>query len=73
MPSVVVALDQDGVDRRRDLFKHLTKDALVIQLRGVKIPSSKARIHLVDFKDQGIKGADRALDPLSDFNPIYQF
>jgi 2-oxoglutarate ferredoxin oxidoreductase subunit beta len=65
MPSVVVALDQEGVDRRHGLFKHLAKDVLVIQISGVKIPASKARIHLVDLKDQGIKGTDRALASLA--------
>jgi Pyruvate/2-oxoacid:ferredoxin oxidoreductase gamma subunit len=65
MPSVVVALDQEGVDRRRGRFKHLAKGVLVIQISGVTIPASKARIHLVDFKDQGIKGTDRALASLA--------
>jgi hypothetical protein len=65
MPSVVVALDQEGVDRRRSLFKHLEPDVLVIQIRGVTIPAGKARIHLVDLKDQGIKGPDRALASLA--------
>jgi Pyruvate/2-oxoacid:ferredoxin oxidoreductase gamma subunit len=65
MPSVVVALDQEGVDRRRGLFKHLAKDALVIQVSGVSIPASKARIHLVDLKNLGIKRADWALASLA--------
>jgi hypothetical protein len=52
MPSVVVALDQEGVDRRRGLFKHLEKDVLVIQISGVTLPASKARIHQV-FKKPG--------------------
>jgi hypothetical protein len=65
IPSVVVALDQEGVDRRRDLFRHLAKDTLVIQIGGTTIPASKARIHLVDLKGQGIKGMDRALASLA--------
>jgi pyruvate/2-oxoacid:ferredoxin oxidoreductase beta subunit/Pyruvate/2-oxoacid:ferredoxin oxidoreductase gamma subunit len=65
MPSVVVALDQEGVDRRHNLFKQLTKDALIVQISGVTIPAGKARIHLVDLKDQGIKGPDRALASLA--------
>ena len=65
MPSVVIALDQDGVDRRRALFKQLAKDALVIQITGVTIPACKARVHLIDFKEQGIKSADRALASLA--------
>jgi pyruvate/2-oxoacid:ferredoxin oxidoreductase beta subunit/Pyruvate/2-oxoacid:ferredoxin oxidoreductase gamma subunit len=60
-PTVVVALDQEGVDRRRDLFEHLAKNALIIQIRGVSLPASKARIHQVDFKNQAIKRTDWAL------------
>jgi 2-oxoglutarate ferredoxin oxidoreductase subunit beta len=64
-PTVMVALDQEGVDRRRDLFERLTKDALIIQISGVSLPSSKARIHQVDFKNQGIKRMDWALASLT--------
>jgi Pyruvate/2-oxoacid:ferredoxin oxidoreductase gamma subunit len=65
MPSVVVALDQVGVDRRRSLFKHLEKDVLVIQISGVTIPAGKARIHQVDLKNLGIKRTDWALASLA--------
>ncbi len=65
MPSVVVALDQEGVDRRAGLFKHLAKDALIIQIGGVTIPTSKARIHQIDLKKLGIKRADWALASLA--------
>ncbi len=65
MPSVVVALDQEGVDRRRGLFKHLEKDVLVIQISGVTLPASKARIHQIDLKNLGIKRTDWALASLA--------
>ena len=61
----MVALDQEGVDRRRELFEHLPEDALIIQVRGVNLPASKARIHQVDFKAQGIKSPDWALASLA--------
>ena len=64
-PTVVVALDQEGVDRRRDLFNHLGKDTLIVQTRGVTLPASNARIHQVDFKDQHIKRAEWALASLA--------
>jgi pyruvate/2-oxoacid:ferredoxin oxidoreductase beta subunit/Pyruvate/2-oxoacid:ferredoxin oxidoreductase gamma subunit len=64
-PSVVVALDQEGVDRRRGLFKLLAKDALVIQISGVTLPASRAHIHQVDFKKLGIKRTDWALASLA--------
>jgi 2-oxoglutarate ferredoxin oxidoreductase subunit beta len=64
-PSVMVALDQEGVDRRRNLFERLTKDALIIQTGGVSLPATRARIHNVDFTNQGIKRVDRALASLA--------
>ena len=65
MPSVVVALDQEGVDRRGDLFGRLAKDTLIIQISGVSLPASKARIHQVDLKNLGIKRTDWALASLA--------
>ena len=64
-PTVMLALDQEGVDRRRDLFERLSEDALIIQISGVSLPASKARIHQVDFKSQGIKRTDWALASLA--------
>ena len=64
-PTVIVALDQEGVDRRRDLFERLAKNALIIQVSGVSLPASKAPIHQVDFKNQGIKRTDWALASLA--------
>jgi Pyruvate/2-oxoacid:ferredoxin oxidoreductase gamma subunit len=63
-PNVVVALDQEGVDRRRELFERVTSKSLIIQSGGVDVPDSKARIHQVDFKARGIKRADWALASL---------
>ncbi|MBW2438076.1 MAG: 2-oxoglutarate synthase, partial [Deltaproteobacteria bacterium] len=64
-PKVIVALDPEGVDRRRDLFEGLTEDALIIQINGVNLPASKARIHRLDLKAQGIKSPDWALASLA--------
>jgi 2-oxoglutarate ferredoxin oxidoreductase subunit beta len=64
-PTVVVALDQEGVDWRRNLFKHLGKDTLIIQISGVTLPASEAGIHRVDFKGQRIKRPDWALASLA--------
>jgi 2-oxoglutarate ferredoxin oxidoreductase subunit beta len=63
-PTVVVALDQEGVDRRRDLFKHLGKETFIIQISGIILPASKAAVHQVDFKGQRIKPTDWALASL---------
>ena len=64
-PTVVVALDQEGVDRRRDLFAHLAKEALIIQVSGVTLPNSIGRIHRVDLKSQRIGRTDWALASLA--------
>jgi 2-oxoglutarate/2-oxoacid ferredoxin oxidoreductase subunit beta len=64
-PTVVVALGQEGVDRRRNLFNHLGKDTLIVQSSGISLPASKAGIHQVDFKGQRIKGEDWALASLA--------
>jgi Pyruvate/2-oxoacid:ferredoxin oxidoreductase gamma subunit len=64
-PNVVVALDQEGVDRRRDLFQRLNPKSLIIQTGGVSLPDSKARIHQVDFKARKIKRTDWAMASLA--------
>jgi 2-oxoglutarate ferredoxin oxidoreductase subunit beta len=64
-PTVMVALNQEGVDRRRDLFERLAEDAFIIQARDVSLPAGKARIHHIDLKAQGIKSPDWALASLA--------
>jgi pyruvate/2-oxoacid:ferredoxin oxidoreductase beta subunit/Pyruvate/2-oxoacid:ferredoxin oxidoreductase gamma subunit len=64
-PTAMVALDQEGVDRRCDLFERLSEDALIIQVSDVNLPASKARIHRIDLKAQGIKSPDWALASLA--------
>jgi pyruvate/2-oxoacid:ferredoxin oxidoreductase beta subunit len=63
--NVVVAIGQEGVDRRRALFDHLDGDSLVIQAQGVEVPSSKGSVRAVDFKGQGVKIQDWAIASLS--------
>ncbi len=64
-PSAIVALDQEGVNRRQAMFDHLEEDTLVIQIKGVEIPPCRAQIHGVDLKDLGIKKPDWALASLA--------
>jgi Pyruvate/2-oxoacid:ferredoxin oxidoreductase gamma subunit len=63
--SVVVAIGQEGVDRRRALFDALDKDSLLIHAKGVEVPRSRARVQEVDFRGQGIRIHDWALAGLS--------
>ena len=64
-PRVLVALDQEGVNRRRSMFDWLDKESLVVQIGDVSIPDCKARIHQVDLKSLGIKKPDWALASLA--------
>ena len=64
-PTVVLALSQEGVDRRKHLFDQLDRNALVVRDQGVNLPPCQARLHPVDFKRQGIKAPDRALAALA--------
>jgi 2-oxoglutarate ferredoxin oxidoreductase subunit beta len=64
-PNVVVAIGQEGADRRKALFDHLDGDSLVIQAQGVEIPPSRGRVLTYNFKGQGIKIQDWALASLS--------
>jgi 2-oxoglutarate ferredoxin oxidoreductase subunit beta len=63
-PSVIAALDQEGVDRRRGMFEHLTSDTLILQAAGVEVPAGSARIHQMNLKALGIKKLDWALASL---------
>ncbi len=60
-PSVVVALADEGVGRRRSLFADLSTDALVLQAAGVEIPPTRAVVQPVDFRSMGLKHADWAM------------
>jgi Pyruvate/2-oxoacid:ferredoxin oxidoreductase gamma subunit len=64
-PDVVLALAQEGVDRRKDMFAQLDNDALVLQADGVEVPVGKARIHSMDLKSRKIKKPDWALASLA--------
>ncbi len=63
-PDVILALAQEGVDRRQEMFKHLDSDALVLQADGVELPASSALIYPMDLKSRGIKKPDWALASL---------
>jgi pyruvate/2-oxoacid:ferredoxin oxidoreductase beta subunit/Pyruvate/2-oxoacid:ferredoxin oxidoreductase gamma subunit len=64
-PSVIAALSQEGVDRRKDLFAHLDGSTVILKVNEVDIPATKARIENVDLKSQGIKKQDWALATLA--------
>ena len=63
-PSVIIALSQEGVAHRAQLFDRIDNDTLVIQINGVEVPVNNARIHKVNLKRQGVKSKDWALASL---------
>jgi pyruvate/2-oxoacid:ferredoxin oxidoreductase beta subunit len=63
-PDVILALSQEGVDRRKHLFDSLDHSVLILQAPGVLIPSRKAEIFQANFKSQKIKTTDYALAAL---------
>ncbi len=63
-PAVTVALGAEGVARRKSLFPRLDETAVVLQAAGVAVPETRARVHQVDLKAQGIRPADWALASL---------
>jgi pyruvate/2-oxoacid:ferredoxin oxidoreductase beta subunit/Pyruvate/2-oxoacid:ferredoxin oxidoreductase gamma subunit len=65
VPSVVLAISQEGVNRRKAMFAALDESAMVILANGVDIPPCKAKIYPADFKAHGIKSHDFALAALA--------
>jgi hypothetical protein len=63
-PDVVLALSQEGVDRRKHLFDRLDKNTLIIRAQEINLPPGNARVKETDFKAQKIKSNDRALAAL---------
>jgi Pyruvate/2-oxoacid:ferredoxin oxidoreductase gamma subunit len=63
-PDVVLALSQEGVDRRRHTFDDLDPQSLIILGKEIDLPPCKAEVHRVDFKALKIKPHDRALASL---------
>jgi 2-oxoglutarate ferredoxin oxidoreductase subunit beta len=64
-PAAIVAIGQEGVDRRANLFDHLDKDTFIIVAESIEVPPSHAEVHRVDIKAQGLKTHDWALASLS--------
>ncbi len=60
-PSVVIALADEGVSRRRNLFAQLPPQTLVIKSKEIEIPPCAAQILEIDFKAHNVKSPDRAL------------
>ncbi|WP_457552798.1 thiamine pyrophosphate-dependent enzyme [Desulfobacula sp.] len=63
-PSVVLALSDEGVMRRKKIFADLKPDTFVLKEKSVTIPETRAHVLEIDFKDLKIKKQDWALASL---------
>lgn len=64
-PDVVVALSEEGVGRRREVFTHVKPEGRIVVAKGVAIPSTPATVLQVDFQAWSIKRRERALAALA--------
>jgi 2-oxoglutarate/2-oxoacid ferredoxin oxidoreductase subunit beta len=64
-PTVVAALSDEGVARRKTMFATLSPDTYVLKEASVAIPETKARVEEIDFKALKIKKTDWALASLA--------
>ena len=63
-PTVVVALSDEGVQRRMKMFAMLKPSTLLLKEKSVPIPETPANVVEVDFKELQIKRQDWALASL---------
>jgi pyruvate/2-oxoacid:ferredoxin oxidoreductase beta subunit len=64
-PSVVIAMAQEGVNRRRQMFDRLAADTLVLSAVDIDLPTCSCPVVKVDFNLHKIKFQDRALAALA--------
>jgi len=64
-PDVIIALSQEGVNRRRPLFAGLSSKTRVLKVPEITLPSTRAGISSIDLRPLGIKPQDWALAALA--------
>ncbi len=64
-PAVVLALSEEGVQRRAGIFADLDASTFVLKEKSVDIPQTSATVFEIDFKGLGIKRQEWALAALS--------
>lgn len=63
-PSVILALSDEGVQRRQNIFATLESSTFVLKEKSVTIPETKADVLEIDFRALKIKKQDWALASL---------
>ncbi len=64
-PNVVLALGQEGVDRRRALFSSFSNKSFIIMDASVTLPECRGHKLVLDFKAHRIKRQDMAMASLA--------
>ncbi|MBW1776526.1 MAG: 2-oxoacid:acceptor oxidoreductase family protein [Deltaproteobacteria bacterium] len=63
-PSVILAVGQEGVLRRKVLFEKMPEEGLVLAAEDIDLPTCPCEVLRADFKGQKIGSVDRALASL---------
>ena len=63
-PNVILALGQEGVQRRIEIFRKIDGNTLIICVPGIAAPPGDAKVVIADFNAKGIKTPDWALAAL---------
>ena len=64
-PAIVMALAQEGVNRRKEMLAGLPSQTHIIKAAGIELPRCKAAVTEIDFKAKKIKSVDWALAALA--------
>ncbi len=64
-PDVILALGQEGIDRKKAIFSTCRDDTFVLVDSKTKIPDCRGTILSIDFKEKKIKRQDMAMVALS--------
>ncbi len=64
-PDVILALGQEGIDRKKALFSNCREDTFVLVDSTAEIPDCRGTILSIDFKGKKIKRQDMAMAALS--------
>jgi hypothetical protein len=63
-PTLVLALSEEGVQRRKKLFAKLQPETVVLREKSVEIPETRARVMEMDLRGMGLKRQEWALGSL---------
>jgi 2-oxoglutarate/2-oxoacid ferredoxin oxidoreductase subunit beta len=65
VPDVVLALGQEGIDRKKSIFSACTENTFILADSKVDIPHCRGTVFKFDFKEHKIKRQDMAMVALS--------